>query len=955
MSQPATEIDRPSTPLQHALDHARHLVPSQSPLDRFVHHNPLHAFEAQPFGDAVLEAAAIYGAEAYWPEDTYRAAFMEGRIRQHDMEWAVDRFIDDGPIAGVTDRRQLALALMRHPIRPLRDESLDWALTETDVLQTPRPDLRIIARAALLDEAGGDPARAVTKLWEVVKAYDPQSTHPVATARGVRIRDRILSTGTDPDALVHGLLIRWSAAYLDHGVSFWPMAERDRGFLASFLTYFAQPVDLGRNWLTTAHRTAAQATAEAWSAEQLCEHVLQAMGHPVDTWDEVVTQTLLALRGWAGMFQRLADRPDTAPSGLGLPTDLAEFLAVRLLLDHSAAAYVLGHDTDQRTHADALPLPVVPPTEPAPAWMLFQLAQILGIGAHSLEALGDERVATLLAEAEAIPELLRRQIWHEAYERHFRAARLDAISVHARRVARQEPVPCRVQAAFCIDDREESFRRHLEEAAPWVETIGYAGNYGISMYYRSAATSRREALGPAGFAPKHLVVEQAPQATSRLLGHVADRTHVATQNAVQGTFVALGGLFAAVPMAWRILNPRSHARSSAVTRTLGPLMYKRDGDACSEDGLLLGFSFDERVELVASGLVTMGLVDRMADLVVCFGHGSTSVNNPHEAGYNCGACGGGRGGPNARLFAAMANEPEIREALRARGLAIPDTTWFVGGYHNTSEDGIDLYDLDRLPSDKKPLLDEFVQALDTTRAVDALERCRKFDSAPLTFTPAQALEHVEARAADLAQARPEYNHATNGMALVGRRSWTRGLFLDRRAFLVTYEPDLDPDGDVLAGLLANVVPVGAGINLEYLFSTLDNRLYGCGTKLPHNITGLVGVMDGHASDLRTGLNHQMIEIHEPVRLLCVVEATPERLLAIAAKHPAVGRLVTGGWVQLASLDADTGEMQLFEDGAFRPWKIENAALPIVPSSTDWFRGTRGLLPCATIQSGRGDA
>jgi hypothetical protein len=184
--------------------------------------------------------------------------------------------------------------------------------------------------------------------------------------------------------------------------------------------------------------------------------------------------------------------------------------------------------------------------------------------------------------------------------------------------------------------------------------------------------------------------------------------------------------------------------------------------------------------------------------------------------------------------------------------------------------------------------------------------------------PAAALRHVEARSEDLAQARPECGHATNAIAIVGRRSRTRGLFLDRRAFLVSYDPEGDDDGARLARVLAGVVPVGAGINLEYWFSYVDPIVYGCGTKLPHNITAYLGVMDGHQSDLRTGLPWQMVEIHEPLRLLTIVEARPERLLAIAAQNPTIGRLVTGQWVQLIAWDPDEDRMWRYTAAGFIP-------------------------------------
>jgi uncharacterized protein YbcC (UPF0753/DUF2309 family) len=212
-----------------------------------------------------------------------------------------------------------------------------------------------------------------------------------------------------------------------------------------------------------------------------------------------------------------------------------------------------------------------------------------------------------------------------------------------------------------------------------------------------------------------------------------------------------------------------------------------------------------------------------------------------------------------------------------------------------------------------------------------------------------AREHVEGRAEDLAQVRPELGHATNAITIVGRREWSRGLFLDRRAFLASYDLTIDDaDRTILTRVLQAVFPVCAGINLEYYFSRVDNLGFGCGSKLPHNIAALLGVMDGMASDLRTGLPWQMVEIHEPVRSLFLIETEPESMLRIMDRNPEISRLCRNGWILLALFDPQTRELTVYHDGVFRPYESQASVLPKAASSADWYRGWRDHLEFAEI-------
>jgi uncharacterized protein YbcC (UPF0753/DUF2309 family) len=241
------------------------------------------------------------------------------------------------------------------------------------------------------------------------------------------------------------------------------------------------------------------------------------------------------------------------------------------------------------------------------------------------------------------------------------------------------------------------------------------------------------------------------------------------------------------------------------------------------------------------------------------------------------------------------------------------------------------------------------QSLDKARALSAHERARRFEAARPNRDAASGLRHVQERAEHLGEPRPEYGHCTNAVAIVGRRQTTRGLFFDRRAFLVSYDAAKDAEDKALAAVLGAVIPVCGGISLEYYFSFVDNEGYGCGTKLPHNVTGLIGVMNGFQGDLRTGLPLQMVEIHEPVRILFVVETTPERVLKVIHANPLLTEFLENRWIRLATIDPGDSHIEIYRGaGTWEPLQGDEEPLPVAPSSIAYYHGKIEHLPVARI-------
>ncbi len=917
----------PRARVEQAVEHLAHYLPSQGPIGVFVHHNTLHAFEHLPFEEAVLAASRLFGTQPYLSEDRYRQALANGRIQVRDLV-AVLASEPNQPLADGVDRRSLRQAMLTPGVREFSPETVEWRLSEGDLASSVRePAAQRLFEACLL------------------RASDPPPTAAADAGRPI-------------DNVVHPFLIRLSANFLDQGAAYWPMPARELGFLAAVRRLVAMPLffePAGLPGVSALFRR--QVSLDATEVVMANLELLA-----VDQPEHFVRHELLALPGWAGMFHVLEKEPELAPY-LPLPVRLMDYLAVRLTLVAAATA-----------HAPRLPAPPQRPRLEAlrlvRAATLFDVCSALNLTSERLHRFDAAHFALFEKEVLACDQLERRRLFHLAYERRHELQILSPLGQFRREqllAAPPEPARPSAQVFFCIDEREESLRRHLEESAPTVETLGAAGFFGVAMHFAGIDDSLGAAFCPVVVKPAHLVGEQPHPEDEHLYGSRKERrklwsrlvynSYISSRSLVRG-WVSTGllGLISLAPLITRILSPRTAGRlRQRLNEAFFPeprtaLAFKRQDHVAGQERfeLDLGFTVAEKTERVGHLLRGAGLVNNFARLVVILGHGSESLNNPHESAYNCGACGGRHGGPNARLFAAMANRPGVRAGLRAQGLEIPDDTWFIGGEHDTCSDRIELYELDAVPPTHAADLARLQQQLDTARARNAHERSRRFEHFENSLDPARALMHVEERAEHLAQPRPEYGHSSNAFTFLGRRQSVKGLFFDRRSFLVSYDAALDPDDTYLKRQLGAVVLVCSGIGLEYYFSTVDNEGYGCGTKLPHNITGLLGVMNGQSSDLRTGLTWQMVEIHEPMRPLFIVETTPQRLEAALASNDFNMTLTRHQWIRLATLDPGTGEIHVRRASGWEPFVPEQIATPVAASSLNWYGGKMDHLPVARI-------
>jgi uncharacterized protein YbcC (UPF0753/DUF2309 family) len=535
-------------------------------------------------------------------------------------------------------------------------------------------------------------------------------------------------------------------------------------------------------------------------------------------------------------------------------------------------------------------------------------------------------------------------LWQEAFEWTYYDQVLAGIVAHK---PFKQTEGKSFQAMFCIDDREFSLRHYLEKFDPSCETYGTPGFFAVEFFFKPENGKFYTKLCPAPVTPKFLIKEEGTTGKRGKDVHFNKSSH----SLFRGWLITQTlGFWSAFKLFLTIFRPAigpATASSFNHMNKVSHLTIENNSDD-QENNLQVGFKVEEMATRVEGLLMSIGLIKDFASLIYVIGHGSSSVNNPHYAAYDCGACSGRPGSVNARVVCYMANHPEVRKILAARGIVIPDTTKFVGGLHDTTRDQIEFFDETNLPADLLVLHQKnnvtFTNALDS----NSKERSRRFESVNTHHSSAKIHKKILTRSVSLFEPRPELNHATNTLCIVGKRELTKSLFLDRRAFLNSYDYKIDLDGKLLFNIMKPLGPVCGGINLEYYFSRVDNQKLGAGTKLPHNVMGLFGVANGIDGDLRPGLPSQMIEVHDPVRLMIIVEHFPKIVLEVIQRSPEVYEWFINEWVHLVVVDPETQALSVFKEGGFTEYHPLNKNIPTVSSVTSLIESNSENIPVYLI-------
>ena len=788
--------------------------------------------------------------------------------------WPLKHFVAVNPFLGFTDQRfETTAATLR------RVAGVD--------MTPPRRYFRALLKDGVIEDQ--DLAAAITvtpgapQTVEAVKQAAAQDAQPARRTNAVVATvSEVLDELADGDrqvartAFMIDEISKWCAAYFDEGQASWRPPARELSPYAAWRAGAAH--DLNPEAMGVEGFRATIAALPHDPVEAIAE-VVRKLGVPNRAVADYLHRALFDIGGWAAYVRYLAW--DNALYGR---TDdrLVELLAIRV----------------------------------AWGYALFNQRQDPAFKAAWARAMAD---ATSLPEDEAAadPDLTLDLVLQNAFEAAYQRRLLGRLRQGFARPPSAPKQPA-IQAAFCIDVRSEIFRRALEAVCPEAETVGFAGFFGFPIEYVPIGQNRGGAQCPVLLKPAFTVCEAVKRADEeeateimglRLLRRRAAKawksfklSAISSFTYVETAGLLFAGKIVSDSMGWTrpvrqpALDGLDKSVAARVVPSLAPTMI---------GGRTVGFTPTQKLDMAEAVLRAMSMTKDFSRLVLLTGHGSTTVNNPHASGLDCGACGGHTGEANARVAAAILNDPEVRKGLIERGIPISDEVWFLGCLHDTTTDFVRIFDEELAPTTHARDLTQLRSWLDRAGALARMERSILL-GAPKGGEADQA---VITRSRDWSQIRPEWGLAGAAAFIAAPRSRTQGLDLGGRAFLHSYDWRADKNFSVLELIMTAPMVVASWINLQYFGSAANNAAFGSGEKTLHNVVGLIGVLEGNGGDLRVGLPMQSVHdgarfVHEPLRLNVFIEAPAAEIDRVLEKHGSVRDLVENSWIHLFRIAED---------------------------------------------------
>jgi hypothetical protein len=656
------------------------------------------------------------------------------------------------------------------------------------------------------------------------------------------------------------IMAKWLAAFMDEGLAEWEMPNKSEGFYSAWRKLAVYDTDMPKMAIGEIPKTKTEALAAMMD------------GYSSTDFTKIFTYHLAALPGWTGYINHRNTYDSQWQQEY--PITLEDYLAVRLWVAKKIDAEIYPEDNETATT----------------------------LSISSLQ-----------------------YIWLKAWEKSWQnelVEVLDNQQISSSTEEKEQQVPD-AQLVFCIDTRSELIRRHVENKGHY-ETFGYAGFFGIAMDYEDLKDGlTRKSCPPILNSAYH--VSEIPQERhiekvqaykqNNDVSNFKDYFLKRMKNMLPSAFgyVEGAGFFYGMSLLARTILPgylyRFNQNNAADYESIFEPQIR---NTCTPEQTHVDIPLAEKVAIVKGAFDLMGW-EKLAPLVLFIGHGSQSANNPFGSSLDCGACAASPGRHNARMLAKIANIPEVRQALKENhGIEIPASTIFIGGEHNTTTDEILLFDSE-MPDSHKNQLQRLKLNLLKTQQTATQERLAIAN---------KSVALANKKANNWSETRPEWGLAKNAGFIVGSRELTKSNNLDGRCFLHSYNWEKDKSGKALEAIMQGPMVVTQWINNHYYFSTVDNEVFGGGSKITHNITGKFAVVQGNGGDIKMGLPLQSVMesdvemYHQPLRLSVAIQAPLARVSDILLRNVHLKSLLDNEWIYLMVMDPLDGNKihQYQQDG-----------------------------------------